>query len=93
MKWQLHPAQSLRLRTWDDEAIVYNDRSGDTHLLSASAADVLTRLSAQSLDEATLAAQCAAAWNVPDDHELRVQLHELMLTLQGLSLVEQTPSR
>lgn len=92
MKWRLHPAQRLRLRCWDDEAIVYNDCSGDTHLLSASAADVLTCLHAHPADEASLAAQCAAAWSVADDADLQAQLHDLLLTLQGLSLVEQTPS-
>ena len=91
MKWQIHPAQGLRLRSWEDEAIVYNDLSGDTHLLSAIAVDVLTRLQAQSVDEAGLAAQCAADWQLPDDADLRTHLHELLMTLQGLSLVEQMP--
>lgn len=96
MKWQLHPAQTLRLRSWEDEAIVYNDLSGDTHLLSADAADVLTRLRARPVDEAGLAADCAAAWGLPDDDALRAQLHELLTALQGLALVaevtEQDPA-
>lgn len=91
MKWRLHPAQSLRLRCWEDEAIVYNDCSGDTHLLSASAADVLLRLRAAAADETMLAAQCAAAWGVADDIELREQLHQLLTALQQLSLVEPAP--
>jgi PqqD family protein of HPr-rel-A system len=93
MKWQLHPAQSLRLRCWDDEAIVYNDCSGDTHLVSASAADVLTRLAQCPADEASLAAQCAAAWGMADDAELRAQLHELLSALKRLSLVEPIPEQ
>lgn len=36
--------QRLHTRRWGDEAVVYDDRSGHTHLLGALAITVLTRL-------------------------------------------------
>ena len=43
-RWRLVPGQLLRARQWDDEFVVYNDLSGDTHLLDAAAMDILLRI-------------------------------------------------
>jgi len=39
--WQLAPGQALRIRQFGDESVLYNDLSGDTHLLGGSAVHVL----------------------------------------------------
>ena len=36
--------QRLRVRRWDDEVVVYDDRTGDTHILEDFAGQVLERL-------------------------------------------------
>jgi PqqD family protein of HPr-rel-A system len=93
MKWRLHPAQSLRLSIWEDEAVIYNDCSGDTHLISAAAADLLLQLQQASSEEPELIAACAAAWLIPaEDHEFAAQMHTLLADLSRLSLIEQIPS-
>ena len=42
--WRLLPGQSLLHRIWDQEALVYNDVTGATHLLDAGALALLTAL-------------------------------------------------
>jgi PqqD family protein of HPr-rel-A system len=39
--YRLTPGQLLRRREWDDEVVLYNDLSGDTHLLSGDAIALL----------------------------------------------------
>ena len=43
-------------REWDDEAVLFNDLSGSTHLLSSSAVWLLERLAAAPTATAELAA-------------------------------------
>ena len=56
----MHPGR-LRVRRWDDEAVVYDDRSGNTHLLDDRSARILERLLAGSAGLAELAALDAGA--------------------------------
>ena len=80
--WKLIEGQSLSHRGWDDEYVVYNDISGDTHLLGPDAMQLLLRLQAAPADEDVLA------------HALDVEAGErdaLILALEqlaGLNLIE-----
>ena len=42
--WQISALRRLHWRYWHDEAVVYNDTSGDTHLLDPLSAEVLSLL-------------------------------------------------
>lgn len=42
--WRVTPGQALRRREWQGEYVLYNDISGDTHLLGADAVDLLLAL-------------------------------------------------
>ena len=42
--WRLVPGQALLHRGWDDAFVLYNDLSGDTHLLSGDAMALLVGL-------------------------------------------------
>jgi PqqD family protein of HPr-rel-A system len=44
VKWQVVPADLVYWREWDGENVVYNDRTGNTHLLDRLAGLVLRRL-------------------------------------------------
>jgi PqqD family protein of HPr-rel-A system len=82
--WRLLPGQSLAHRGWDDEYVVYNDLSGDTHLLGADAMAVLLALRAAPCDEAALAAGLGA-----DSAAEREILSVLLAELRALALVEE----
>lgn len=80
--WRLTPGQSLAHRGWDEEYVVYNDLSGDTHLFGADAMQLLLHLRAGPADEEALA---RALEVLPEEREgLAVMLAEL----GGLSLIE-----
>lgn len=83
--WQLIPGQALRYRTWDGEAFVlYNDLSGDTHLLDAAAMEVLSALRAG----AASGAQLGAALQLDGDPDCLAQLDALLGELRRQALVE-----
>jgi PqqD family protein of HPr-rel-A system len=42
--WSLRPGQTLQHRHWDGEYVLYNDLSGDTHLLGDAAIVLLQAL-------------------------------------------------
>jgi PqqD family protein of HPr-rel-A system len=86
--WRLMPGQLLRNKTWDGvEHLLYNDLSGDTHLLGADALDLLLLLQRADSDEATLAAQTAAG----DDAVAPDEVAAILADLAKLSLVERRP--
>lgn len=73
MGWRVTPGQALRWREWQGEYVLYNDLSGDTHLLGADAIDLLLALRKAPAAESALIDA--------DDASLLAQL-------QALSLIE-----
>lgn len=73
--WRLTPGLALAHRGWDEEFVVYDNLSGDTHLLGAAAVAALTVLQHGGADLAKL----AAALDLEPDElpELRALLDEL----------------
>lgn len=80
--WKLIEGQTLEHRSWDDEYVVYNDLSGDTHLFGADAMHLLLRLRAGPADEEGLAA--ALQVEAADREALALTLDEL----GALALIE-----
>lgn len=82
--WILNPGQTLTRYAWDGEYLVYNDLSGDTHLLGELAVDLLLALQHGSRDEIELAAELTLA----DEPEQHTFLHDLLAQLASLSLID-----
>ena len=94
--------QALRRREWDGEAVLFNDLSGSTHLLSSTAVWLLERLAVAPADLACLAAALDAELAAQDQaqHDLdqddgpadapidRAQLSDLLTHLCALHLIE-----
>lgn len=74
--WRVTPGQALRWREWQGEYVLYNDISGDTHLLGAGAIDLLLALRQAPAAESALAGA--------DDADAPA----LLAQLQALSLIE-----
>ncbi|MDL2353712.1 MAG: HPr-rel-A system PqqD family peptide chaperone [Pseudomonadota bacterium] len=89
--WQLMYGQLLQYRSWDGaEYVLYNDLSGDTHLLGADAALLLLTLKQGAAGEPALLASLNAARDgaepvAPD------QLAALLAQLAALSLLARLP--
>jgi PqqD family protein of HPr-rel-A system len=88
--WRVVPGQSLVFREWDGEAVLYNDLSGNTHLLDGAAIDVLQALRLRPSDAATLAAGLAGQFEAGAD-DLSVMIEDMLAGLATLDLVEFSP--
>lgn len=80
--WRLAAGQALAHRGWDGEYALYNDLSGDTHLLDEAAVRVLLALQQAPAAESAL----ARAAGIDAD-----TLSALLADLEALALAEWTP--
>ncbi|RZJ85217.1 MAG: HPr-rel-A system PqqD family peptide chaperone [Massilia sp.] len=88
--WRLMSGQLLAYRCWDDEALLYNDLSGATHLLGPAALCVLEALRTGPAAVAALAASLRNEFDVDQD-SLGEELDALLGALARLSLIEPCP--
>lgn len=89
--WRLMAGQSLRSKTWDGaEHLLYNDLSGDTHLLGADALDLLLLLQRGDTDEASMAAALTGAADA-NEAVTPDEVAAMLTDLARLSLVEPLP--
>jgi PqqD family protein of HPr-rel-A system len=85
--WRLRPGQALRHRQWDDEYVLYNDLSGDTHLLGAAAIELLLALARGPATGAALAAVLEAGFDL-DPADVPRETDDLLALLQRLALID-----
>ena len=90
--WRLASGQSLQYRCWDGECVLYNDLSGDTHLLDELALALLEELQAGPRCTARLAAAFELAPDAaPEGGDGVALLATLLDDLAALQLVETVP--
>lgn len=89
--WRAIADQGLRYRAWDNEIIVYNALSGDTHLLDLAAAQVLALLQQAPLDSPSLVQQLAGLWQAAPDEQMQHEVAEILADLAALSLIAPDP--
>lgn len=87
MKWQISLAQSLHIKQWDDEAVVYDAQSGNTHLLGAAAMEVLAELLKSSQDVDALAQVLSSGEENPPVIDVKEKLEAILSQLAGISLI------
>lgn len=85
--WRLMPGQGLTCREWDGEAVLYNDLSGNTHLLDGAALDLLQALREHPADAGQLAVRLGDRFDAGDD-DLVAVICDMLSTLAGLDLIE-----
>ena len=57
--WRLVSAADLYLRSWQNESVVFDQRSGDTHIINHLAAEVLVKLKDGQKDVLSLSTELA----------------------------------
>lgn len=85
--WRISKGARLHWRQWDDEFVVYNAASGDTHVLNIIAAEALRRLHGLLTLE-VLVAQLADAFGIEPDNEFVEYVARSLGHLEQLDLVE-----
>jgi PqqD family protein of HPr-rel-A system len=86
--WQLRHAQKLRVVDGEDESVVYNDCSGETHLLSAIAMRLLQHLQRGQANFSSISVFLAETWEFESEEDLRQITLDLLTELDALSLIE-----
>ncbi|MEO7494741.1 MAG: HPr-rel-A system PqqD family peptide chaperone [Massilia sp.] len=86
--WRVVPGQALLHRGWDDEYVLYNNLSGDTHLLDASAIELLLLLQRAPAGLASLTAALRGPDDLDDEPALAAAIGATLDALCQLSLVE-----
>ncbi|MBC7686066.1 MAG: HPr-rel-A system PqqD family peptide chaperone [Bdellovibrionales bacterium] len=87
--WRLTPGQRLRLRGFGDESVLYNDLSGDTHLLGGSAIHLLELLGQHQAPDQMLLDSLATAIGCARGDAFDAEAGALLTQLSSLFLIEQ----
>ncbi len=87
--WHVPASTRLRWRSWDDEFIVYNAASGQTHYLNMFAAKVLQYFEAQPASLDALIGDTDISGAAADDatRTMLSQLRELVKELDSVGLI------
>lgn len=92
LKWQLTSPQSLHMRVWDTEAVIYDAASGNTHLLDQRAARVLAELRRAPAGTAALAQALMLLEPECDIAATQASLQAVLAELAGISLITSASS-
>lgn len=82
--------QALKFRCWDDEFVIYNSLSGDTHLMSWVAAQILLKLLQAPSNTSTLIESLSHELPTETDDALAFQIESILADLDKLALIERT---
>lgn len=89
-KWQVAAKNSLLFRSWNDEFVVYNGATGDTHLLGLAAAQVMLELQQTPADAVGLAESVAPLLQTEPDEELVSFIEQILTDFDSLGIIEST---
>lgn len=87
---RLAPDAKLLWRRWADEFVIYNDASGDTHLLEEVSGTLLQRIAEGPVDLDELRALAAATIGAAADEVDPAMIDRVVDELHGLGLVDRT---
>lgn len=90
MGWRAISDSALRFRFWDDEFVVFNSLSGDTHLLGSTAAQILLKVQQAPSNATDLTESLAPHLHAEMDDELVFQIEHILADLDTLALIERT---
>jgi PqqD family protein of HPr-rel-A system len=88
MQWRALEDNALRFQSWNDEVVVYNTLSGDTHILDKPAVQILQALQRTPSDVLSLAQLLAATWQCETSDDLLREIEMVLSDMHTLSLVE-----
>lgn len=87
-QWRLNRACRLHWRHWDEDYILFNAASGQTHVVNELGADVLRLLEKKSASAGELLEGLAASYGLAPDSELAAGVRRLLVDLDQLGLIE-----
>lgn len=91
INWHLSSSREFAVRQWDDELVVYDCTTGDTHLLDAIASHIFTCLQQAPSTTETLVRLVDSYFVVNKIDELTPEVARILDNLCSLGLIESTP--
>lgn len=88
MRWRTLRDDALHFRAWDDEVVIYDALSGDTHIIDPTAAQILQALQHSPSDVPSLAKLLAVQLQCEPGDELNQDIESVLSDMAALSLVE-----
>ena len=89
MKWQVISDQALYLHSWNNEYVVYNSLSGDTHLLNLTAGQLLLELQKTPTDTMTLTNLIGSKnQSESDTQQHKLEIEHILEELSNLNLIK-----
>ncbi len=86
-RWAVPSANALVWRTWDDESLVYNTVSGQTHHFNLLAGEALRSLEAEAADVCELIRRLANQFEIAEDSPPLQMIDRLIGELDELGLI------
>lgn len=90
INWHLSSSREFAVRQWDDELVVYDCTTGDTHLLDAIASHILTCLQQAPNTTETLIRLIDSYFVVDKTDELASEVARILDNLSSLGLIKST---
>jgi len=87
-RWRVLRAEELYWRRWDEQYVVYDSGSGQTHVLDPAAALLIQLLGERSFEAFELSEKMASLLHVDADAEFQERLQQTLSKLEELSLIE-----
>jgi PqqD family protein of HPr-rel-A system len=88
LAWKIGDASKLCWRIWDGECVVFDSRSGETHLLNPLAVEVLQTLEQGPADGSHLTRLIASTFALEAEPDLARAVDEVLTRLDELGLTE-----
>lgn len=88
MQWRAESHGRFLRRFWDDEWVVFDTASGDTHLLNLIAGESLGLLEQEALSAHGLAERLFVLLEIPVDQEFTATAAKLLSDFHELGLIE-----
>jgi PqqD family protein of HPr-rel-A system len=75
-------------KTWGEESIVFNESSGNTHLLNATAAKILSIVQSQPSSAEEISLKIASESGLGADEKVIQRVEVVLETLDNLGLIQ-----
>lgn len=86
--WRITQGCELCWRSWNEEFVVYNSGSGDTHLLDLLSAEILKKIEEAPVSSKALEEWVAGEVAADSIPEISGYVSKLLLQLHSLALIE-----
>jgi len=90
VEWELAEGSRLHWISWDDEYVIFDEGSGDTHLLDLMTAEVLRALEQSPGAESALIERVAVRLDIDPDAALERRIREAIQKFREAGLVQPT---